>query len=108
ADRERRVYVHRLAAHLFLGFDLDSPLFVLHYCDTPRCFRPEHLFTGTAQDNIRDCIAKGRFIREGRAKGERVNTARLTEADVRAIRAAAARGEMIRSIARRYPVSETQ
>lgn len=33
---------------------------VCHRCDNPRCIRPEHLFVGTQQDNINDCIAKGR------------------------------------------------
>lgn len=36
-------------------------LFVLHRCDVPACVNPEHLFTGTQQENIDDCRAKGRF-----------------------------------------------
>jgi len=52
---------HRLAAHLWLGFDLDSPLQVLHKCDNPACFKPKHLFVGTALDNTQDMIAKGRM-----------------------------------------------
>ena len=34
---------------------------VLHRCDNPVCVRPSHLFEGTQQDNIQDCIDKGRF-----------------------------------------------
>lgn len=55
----RNVPVHRLAAHLWLNFDLDS-LCVLHRCDVKRCFNPDHLFIGTEADNTADMVAKGR------------------------------------------------
>lgn len=40
--------------------DFDPLLFVLHKCDIRRCISPECLFQGTQQDNIKDCVAKGR------------------------------------------------
>lgn len=33
---------------------------VLHRCDNRQCVRPDHLFLGTAQDNVDDMIRKGR------------------------------------------------
>ncbi len=52
--------VHRLAAVLWLGFDDDPSVKVLHTCDNPPCFNPAHLFTGTHQDNMDDMVSKGR------------------------------------------------
>jgi hypothetical protein len=56
----RRISVHRLAASVFLGFEITSTLHVLHRCDNPPCFNPEHLFSGTHADNMRDRIEKHR------------------------------------------------
>jgi len=53
-------FVSRVVAHLWLGFDLDSHLCVLHRCDNPCCINPKHLFFGTQLDNAHDRDAKGR------------------------------------------------
>lgn len=54
-------YVHRLSAIFYLDFAPEPGLYVLHRCDNPQCFNPAHLFVGTAKDNIRDAVAKGRM-----------------------------------------------
>lgn len=54
----RRYAVHRLSAALFLGFDLTSPLHILHLCHNPPCFCPDHLRPGSHQENMRDKQAK--------------------------------------------------
>jgi hypothetical protein len=53
-----RTKSHRIAYWLTHG--VWNRLHVLHRCDNPACVNPKHLFTGTQQDNLRDCIAKGR------------------------------------------------
>lgn len=57
---------------------------VLHRCDFPPCVRPGHLFLGGHEANMADMVAKGR----GDApKGEAHHDAKLTEEQVRTIRA---------------------
>lgn len=76
-------YAHRFAWFLETGeWPLRETPFVLHHCDNRLCVRIEHLFLGTNADNIADKVAKGR-----QARGERAGGAKLTEADVRTIRA---------------------
>lgn len=80
-------------------------MFVCHRCDTPACVRPDHLFLGTALDNNRDRVRKGR---PNGACGERNVNAKLTAGDVRAIRAAleGARNGVGAALARKYGVGE--
>lgn len=54
------VRVPRAAYEVFIG-PIPEGLFVLHRCDNPPCFNPDHLFAGTQSENIRDCVAKGRW-----------------------------------------------
>ena len=50
---------HRIAWMLTRGDP--GTLYVLHKCDNRKCVRPDHLFLGTQGDNVRDCVAKGRW-----------------------------------------------
>ena len=49
---------HRVAYYLEYG---EWPLNGLHKCDNPPCVRPDHIFSGTLQDNINDMNTKGRY-----------------------------------------------
>jgi HNH endonuclease len=73
---------HRFAYSITRG-QIPDGLDVLHRCDNPPCCNPVHIFAGTHQDNMRDCIAKGRANRE---YGEHRYNAVLTEARVIEIR----------------------
>lgn len=74
------VSAHRLAYVLTFG-PISDGLFVCHRCDNPKCVRPDHLFLGTHQDNMRDSAIKGR------RRGERNGRAKLSENEVLALRA---------------------
>lgn len=63
--------------------------FLCHHCDDPRCSEPRHLFLGDARANAEDAVQKGRMAGAIRP-GEQHSQARLTEAQVRAIRSSGA------------------
>lgn len=45
----------RVVMHLAYDFDFDDrEQYVLHHCDNPRCVNLNHLYIGTAQDNMND------------------------------------------------------
>lgn len=63
---------HRFSYAIFKG-GITCDLWVLHECDTPGCVRPTHLRLGTASDNMRDMIRRGRHNHRGSpyARGDR-------------------------------------
>lgn len=74
---------------------------VLHKCDNPSCSNPDHLFLGTHRENVADKMQKDRH-RYGVSKGEKHGCSKLTEDQVREIRAS--KGSSL-IIAKQYGVS---
>jgi hypothetical protein len=97
--------VHRVAAWLWLDFDLASQLHILHRCDHPLCFNPEHLFVGTASDNMRDMAAKGRHRGP---RGETHHKAKLTADQVREVRRLRSEGLTYQRIGDAFGVTKQQ
>lgn len=52
---------HRAVYEFYRG-PIPSHLDACHRCDTPSCVNPEHIFIGTAKDNIQDAMRKGRLV----------------------------------------------
>ena len=69
---------------------------VCHRCDNPGCVNPNHLFLATSRENTADKVVTGRQVR---FIGERNQSAKLPESDVREIRTRRKLGESQESIA---------
>jgi ketol-acid reductoisomerase len=76
-----------------------SLLHVLHQCDNKLCVNPLHLRAGTEAENQQDKVAKGR-----QARGEKIHTAKLTEAKVRTILRKHKNGQSALSLSKEYGV----
>lgn len=102
---------HRVSWELHYG-PIPQGMVVCHRCDNPSCVRPDHLFLGSHEDNMLDAVRKGRTKKgrpapESGQPGELHHHAKLTNADVRAIRARRAAGEPIATLARDYGIHQT-
>jgi hypothetical protein len=64
--KKRRKYVHRKTYEDFNG-PIPEGMLVLHSCDNPPCYNPEHLRVGTYSDNAQDREDRGRG-RQARAR----------------------------------------
>lgn len=100
-------YAHRVAWILTHG-PVPHGLHVLHHCDNPPCCNPTHLFLGTALDNKRDAIAKGRAVDNSRfwiRYGEDSHLSKLTWQEVQEIRAYPRYRGAFTDLGRRYGVA---
>lgn len=88
---------HRVSYELHTGTTIPEGMQIRHSCDNPLCVNPQHLSVGTNADNVGDMVSRGR-----QTLGERNPQARLTEADVRAIRTSSA---SVGDLAREYSVT---
>lgn len=95
--------------------NIPQGMFVCHTCDNPGCCNPRHLYLDTPGGNTRDAAQKGllttgdkhhcRRNPELYVRGERNSNSKLTDADVRVIRARVRSGETKSAVARSYGVN---
>lgn len=94
---------HRASYRTWVG-PIPEGLYVLHHCDNPPCVEPTHLYAGTQADNMRDMDSRDRRRCLPRP-GEANPAAKLTEAQVLAIRADT---RPQRAIAKDYGITQAQ
>lgn len=97
----RYVRVTRWTYEQFIG-RIPEGRQLLHACDNPPCVNPAHLSFGTCADNHGQREARGRGVR---AHGSSHVGAKLTEAEVIAIRERRSAGVPQIALAREYGVS---
>jgi predicted XRE-type DNA-binding protein len=76
---------------------------VCHTCDNPLCVNPNHLYLGTAQDNMRDRYVRNRhWVHSGESHA---NT-KLTAKQVVTIREMYLQGEYQKNIAKIFGINQ--
>lgn len=73
---QERDLSHRFSFKIFKG-DIPQGHFVLHKCDNRKCCNPDHLFSGTQRENIRDCMDKKRDKKKTKLSYEKVIEIRI-------------------------------
>jgi len=96
----RKKLASRVAFRVWVG-EIPPGHDVCHRCDNPPCMNPEHLFSGTHQENFADGSREGRL-----ATGKRNGATKLTREQVEQIRSEYARGGISQAtLASRYGVA---
>lgn len=82
--QQRSWRANRFSYHIHNPTEDITGYFICHKCDNPLCVRPDHLFKGTARDNVQDMISKNRHRP---LRGDKNPQAKLTWDEVCLIRA---------------------
>ena len=99
----KNIRAHRLVCRLVHGEAPSPQHHVAHSCGTPLCVAPKHLRWATRIENEADKLLHGT-----QARGETHGASKLTEADVRAIRASYSKGQQTYfTLATQYGVAWT-
>jgi hypothetical protein len=117
AGKHGALSANRVALFLATGDD-PFPFLACHTCDWPPCCNGRHLFKGTASDNTRDAVSKGRWnppsgdthpwrtrptlVRRGSKHGH----AKLTEEQVLELREKRASGWLLTDLATRFGITK--
>lgn len=102
---------HRVAKIIWDGEEKEG-MQVLHSCDNPACCNPNHLRWGTQEENIQDCVDRGRKTDPPRnsslppvMRGEDNPSSVMSWSKVRDLRRDWSKGEKGRYLSDKYGIS---
>jgi len=102
---------HRASYLLFKG-EIPLKKMILHRCDVPACFNPDHLYIGDAKQNAKDALERGQHPTGPHPKKacphEKNGNAKLSKEDVIAIRAVYGRPYGWHRLAKIFNISKRQ
>lgn len=98
--------VHRLAYKIVHG-DIPDGKIIMHSCDNPPCFNPNHLSPGTRTENAADRHQKGRTKKAvSPVRGEAQWKSKLTDSDIIEIRESYRNGHSQTAVAIHFSISQ--
>ncbi len=101
--RDKEWRAHRMF-YMYHKGEIPAGLFACHKCDNPPCVNPDHIFLGTNNDNVQDCVRKGR---QRSSRGVKHHSAKLTPHQVVEARMRHFCGETTASLASAYGIVES-
>lgn len=96
----RMMKVHRLSMYALGNMPFDCADLVLHKCDNPPCFNPEHLYRGDQKQNAKDAMERGQV-----PHGSRQGLSKFNEQIVKKIREEYRTGMTLKELGKKYGVS---
>lgn len=94
---------HRISWKVFVG-EIPKGMQINHKCHNSKCINPEHLYTGTQQENIRDMdLSNRRSI----SFGSKCNQSRLNDGLIKIIRDSLSKGSRACDLANEFGVGRT-
>lgn len=102
AQMKTDVRAHRIAYAIAHGLPAQG-IVIMHLCDNPKCCNPAHLAQGLQKDNMRDMDKKNR---RKPPIGINNGSNKLTENQVREIKALLSNGKGVKSIAKIYNLTK--
>lgn len=107
-DGEKLTGAHKLSFRINFG-EIPKGKDICHACDNGFCVRPEHLWSGTKSENVRDSISKGRFCLPSGQIGEGQWNHKLTRGQVSEIFKLKASGKFTqKEIGKQFNVGQDQ
>lgn len=109
-DGDKTRKAHRVAFDLYRDeplpeFSPDAQ--VNHTCHNPDCVNPDHLYIGTAKENMNDALDVESWGGDDRARGSEIGNSKISEDDVKEIKRRCQSGETQKAVAADFPISHS-
>lgn len=100
--KKKTILVHRLSYKLWKG-ELIKGMEIMHICDNPLCFNPDHLLQGTHYENMQHANQRKRW---NPLIGSQCKFSKLSEKDIKEIREMRSKKNTLKQISKKFNVTD--